>query len=299
MNILNTRVYRIIVPKFFRKKIVSRVLRAKILAYYSTFKEPLAEEVKTVLDYVENSRIAMIPYYFQDEYSEDNIEVFYDRETGLRFVMHEGKRLYFKKRWSKKRIRLSYSELRREQDIRSPHCYETDGFKVEKGDVLVDIGAAEGIFALSNVEQAEQIVLFESSKEWLEPLAATFGPWIGKVTIVNKFVGDVTNTKCVTLDDYFLPEEKLSFLKIDVEGAESRLLNGCKRILSKVKSLKVAICTYHNDEDEVKLNVTLKQNGFETSHSDGFLIIYTDRKLKAPYLRRGLIRAVKINIPEA
>jgi hypothetical protein len=255
--------------------------------------EPLSDEVSRVLDYVKNRGIAMIPYYFRDEYIENAIEVLDDKKTGLRYVIHENKRLYFKKRWNKKRIRLSYNELRREQDIRSPHCYETADFKVEKGDVLVDIGAAEGIFALSNVEQADRIVLFESGKEWLEPLKATFAPWKGKVTIVNKFAGDVTNTKCVTLDDYFSPEEKLSFLKIDVEGAESRLLSGCRRILNDGKPLKVAICTYHNDEDEHELNATLTQSGFETTHSDGFLIIYTDRKLKAPYLRRGLIRARK------
>ncbi len=293
MNILNTAVYRIIVPKFFRKKIVAHLLRANILTYYAGLKEPIGEEISKVLDYVKNRGIAMIPYYFQDGYIEDTIEVLYDQETGLRYVIHEGKRLYFKKRWSKKRIRLSYNELRREQDIRSPHCYETNGFKVEKGDVLVDIGAAEGIFALSNVGKAGRIVLFESGKEWIEPLRATFAPWKEKVTIVNKFAGDVTNATCTTLDDYFSPEEKLSFLKIDVEGAESKLLSGCQRILREGKSLKVAICTYHKEEDERELNGMLKQNGFETSHSEGFLIIYTDRKLKAPYLRRGLIRALK------
>ena len=293
MNILNTAVYRIIVPKYFRKKIVARVLRSNILDYYAGLENPVSEEVSIVLDYIKNRKIAMIPYYFQDEYIEDSIEVLYDTETGLHYVLHEGKRLYFKKRWSKKRIRLSYNELRREQDIRSPHCYETDGFKVENGDVLVDIGAAEGIFALSNVEKAGRIVLFESGKEWIEPLSATFAPWKDKVTIVNKFAGDVTNAKSTTLDDYFSPEEKLSFLKIDVEGAESVLLSGCKRVLSEGKSLKVAICTYHKEEDEKELNGILKRNGFETSHSEGFLIIYTDRKLKAPYLRRGLIRAIK------
>jgi hypothetical protein len=293
MNILNTAVYRLIVPKFFRKKIVAHVLRSNILTYYAGLKEPVGEEINKVLDYIKNRRIAMIPYYFQDDYIEDSIEVLNDTEMGLRYVMYKGKKLYFKKRWSKKRIRLSFNELRREQDIRSPHCYETEGFKVEKGDVLVDIGAAEGIFALSNVEQAGRIVLFESGKEWIEPLKATFAPWKEKVEIVNKFAGDVTSTKCVTLDDYFSPEEKLSFLKIDVEGAESKLLSGCKRILSGVKPLKVAICTYHKAEDERELNEMLVRDGFETAHSDGFMLVYTDRKLKAPYLRRGLIRAVK------
>ena len=120
MNFLNTAVYRIIVPKFFRKKIVARVLRSNILAYYSSLKEPLTEEISKVCDYVRNRGIAMIPYYFQDEYIEDSIEVLYDTEIRLRYVMHEGKRLYFKKRWNGKRIRLSYNELRKEQKHPEP-----------------------------------------------------------------------------------------------------------------------------------------------------------------------------------
>ena len=293
MNILNTQIYRIVVPKFIRKKIVAKVLRANVLDYYANLSEPISDEIEKVLGYIRNRKVAMFPYYFQDQYIEDAVEVFDDKELGLRYVMLDGKRLYFKKRWSKKRIRLSFNELMKEQDLQSPHCYETDHFKVEKGDVFVDIGAAEGNFALCVVEKASRIILFESNKEWLEPLKATFNPWKEKVTIVNKFAGDVTNAKSVTLDDYFAAGEKVSFLKIDVEGAESRLLSGCKRILQEQKPLKVAICTYHKEEDEKELNEILIQNGFETSHSDGFMLLYTDRKLKAPYFRRGLIRAIK------
>lgn len=181
----------------------------------------------------------------------------------------------------------------KEQDPQCPHCYENESFKFESGDVLVDIGAAEGNFALSVVEKASRIILFESNKEWIEPLNATFEPWKDKVTIVKKFVGDVSDSTCTTLDDYFAADEKLSFLKIDVEGAESRLLDGCKRILQDQKPLKVAICTYHKPEDEQEFKERLTRYGFETSHSDGFVLLFTDRKLKAPYLRRGLVRAIK------
>ena len=293
MNILNTQIYRIIVPKFIRKEIVDKVLRASVLKYYAKQSEPLSDEIEKVLDYLRNRPVVMFPDYFQDEYVEDSIEVHDDKELGLRYVLLDGKRLYFKKRWSKKRIRKAFNELIKEQDSRCPHCYEDERFKVESGDVLVDIGAAEGNFALSVVEKASRIILFESNKEWLGPLNATFGPWKDKVVIVNKFVGDVTDAKCTTLDDYFGADEKLSFLKIDVEGAESDLLNGCKRILQQKNPLKVAICTYHKPEDEHEFTRHLTEYGFKTSHSDGFVLLFTDRKIKAPYLRRGLIRAIR------
>ena len=291
MNILNTQLYRIIVPKYFRKKILAHVLKSNILAHYAKTKVPVSDEIAEVLGYISKRKIAMFPYYFQDRYLESSIEVLDDKELGLRYVMLDGKRLYFKKRWSKSRIRLSFNELLKEQDLKSPHCYEKGDFKVDKGDVLVDIGAAEGNYALCNVEKASRIILFESNKEWLEPLSATFSPWKEKVTIVNKFVGDVTNSKCVTLDDYFANGESPTFLKIDVEGAESSLLKGCTRILSDHKPLKVAICTYHKQGDETELGKILSDDGFQISHSDGYMLVYTDRKLKPPYFRRGLIRA--------
>ena len=293
MNLFNTQIYRIIVPKFIRKKIVAKMLRASVLDYYANLSEPLSDEIEKVLDYLRNRKIAMFPYYFQDQYIEDSVVVHDDSEKGLRYVLLDGKRLYFKKRWSKKRIRLSFNELMKEQDPLCPHCYENEDFKFEKDDVLVDIGAAEGNFALTVVEKASRIILFESIKEWMEPLNATFEPWKEKVTIVKKFVGDVSNATCTTLDDYFAAGEKLSFLKIDVEGAESRLLDGSKRILQEQHPLKVAICTYHKPEDEQEFKERLTQYGFETSHSDGFVLLYTDRKIKAPFLRRGLVRAIK------
>jgi len=293
MKILSSKIYRIIVPKFIRKQIVARVLRADVLNYYAGLSEPLSDEIEKVLDYLRNRQVAMFPYYFQDEYIEDTIEVFKDKDKGLRYVLLDGKKLYFKRRWSSGRIRKGFNELRREQDLKCPHRYENESFKVETGDVIVDIGVAEGNFALSVVEKASRIILFESNKEWLEPLTATFEPWKDKVTIVKKFVGDASDSTSTTLDDYFAADEKLSFLKIDVEGTESRLLDGCKRILREQNSLKVAICTYHKPEDEQDFKELLTQNGFETSPSEGFVLLFTDRNMKSPFLRRGLLRAVK------
>ncbi len=293
MNIYTSRVFRAIVPKFIGKKILAKVMRASILDYYNNLAEPPSEEIETVLKYLRTKPITVFPYDFNDQYVASEIEVHEDREKGLRYVFLDGKKLYFKKKWSKNRIRKTFNGLLKEQDKRCPHCYENDTFKVEEGDVILDIGAAEGNFALSVVEKASRIILFESNNDWIEALNATFEPWKSKILIVNKFVGDVTNSECTTLDDFIPVGEKVSFLKIDVEGAEYQLLNGCKRIFQEHKQLKVAICTYHKQEDERVFKEILSGNGFETNHSDGFMFLYHDKKIEAPFLRRGLIRAVK------
>jgi len=293
MSIHTSPIYRILIPKFIRKRILAKQLRASILSYYANLPEVPSEELEVVLDYLKTNPIEVFPYHFQNQYIADKIEVLDDPEKGLRYVMLDGKKLYFKKRWSKQRIQHSFNELTKEQDLQSPHRYLNENFKIDEGEVLVDIGVAEGNFALGAVEKASRLILFETDKEWIEALNATFEPWKDKVLIVNKFVSDITNATNTTLDDFIGVDEKVTFLKIDVDGAESRLLKGSQRILSEQKPLKVAVCTYHKQNDEKDFTELLSQNGFQTSHSDGFMLFYYDKKMQAPYLRRGLIRAIK------
>lgn len=290
---ITARIYRLIVPKFIRKRILAKNLRIAILRYYAGLPELVTKEAQSVLNYLKSNPIAIFPYPFQKKYRAEDIVVFYDQEKALRYVLLDGKRLYFKKRWGVKRIQHSFNELTREQDPESPHRYLTNQFSIEQAEVLVDIGVAEGNFALGAVEKAAGLILFETDREWIEALNATFEPWKEKVQIVNKFVSDVTNERETKLDDFISAGTKVSFLKIDVDGAESRLLDGCKRILSEQRPLKIALCTYHKQDDEKDFKALLSRNGFTTSHSDGFMLYYYDKEMKAPYLRRGLIRGIK------
>ena len=293
MNGFSSMIYRVIVPKFIRKRILAHRLPISILNYYSRLPEKPSDEIESVLNYLRNNEMEVFPYEFQNEYVANNVEVFKDQEKGLRYVIHEGKRLYFKRRWGKQKIQNLFNLLSKEQDIRSPHRYLTEQFNFEDGEVLVDVGVAEGNFALSVVEKASSLFLFEADREWIEPLNATFEPWKDKVVIVNKFVSDLTNSTHTTIDDLISPGKTPMFLKIDVEGAESRLLKGSKRILSEQKPLKVAVCTYHKQDDEKEFTALLNQFEFKTSCSEGFMLFFYDKKIKAPYFRRGLIRAEK------
>lgn len=292
MNELNSMIYRIVVPKFIRQKIVAHHLPLAILKYYSTLPEKPSPEIESVLNYLRHNPMQVFPYDFQDEYIARDIEVYQDREKGLPYVLLDQKRLFFKRRWGKKKIQNLYNLLSKEQDRRSPHRYLSDQFLFDQGEMLIDVGAAEGNFALSVVEKASKLILFEADREWIEPLKATFEPWKDKVEIVNKYVSDIENEKSTTLDRYISGENGPMFIKIDVEGAESRLLKGAERILSQ-QALKVAVCTYHKQEDEKEFNALLEQYEFETCSSEGYMLFYFDKKIKAPYFRRGLIRAQK------
>lgn len=294
MNKFLFPIYRILVPKPIRTVILKKSLRKKILKHFAQLPEnEINDEHKEVLGYLENNPVRIFPYPFHDNYSSDKIDVFYAPETGMRYVLQDGKRLYFKKRWSGKRIKRAYSDLLREQDINSPHRYLTDKFTIVNDDVVADIGAAEGNFSLSVIEKIKKLYLFEYDQEWIQALRATFAPWAEKVEIINKYVSDYNDDSHIRLDTFFDMKNDITFLKIDVDGAEAIVLNSCVEVFKAHNSFKVALCTYHKNNDEKDFTLLLKNHGFSISPSKGYMIHYYDKKMKAPYLRRGLIRAVR------
>ena len=82
-------------------------------------------------------------------------------------------------------------------------------------------------------------------------------------------------------------------MKIDVDGGERKLLQGFADTVSRASRMQIALCTYHQHEDEKEFSSMLSAKGYAVSPSGGYMIFYYDKKLKAPYLRRSLIRATK------
>jgi hypothetical protein len=179
-----------------------------------------------------------------------------------------------------------------EQDIHSPHRYEFADFNVHQNDIVADIGAAEGIFALSVIEKVSKIYLFECDNSWIEALLMTFTPWKEKVVIINKYISDNNENNCITLDA-FLNGKEINFIKADIEGAELSLLKGANTVIAAQNNLRIVLCTYHKQNDAQELKEVLTRYGFYTEYSNGYIIPYWDVELAPPYLRRGVIRATK------
>lgn len=268
-------------------------LKKLIPAHYQTISSKnYTKDQREVVDFVVNNGVKIFPYHFTDKYHSAAIQVFTDTSVGLKYVLQDGKKLYFKRRWSEARIKKSFHDLSLEQDLQSPHRYLTDNFNLNENDVLADFGAAEGNFSLAVIERVKKIYLFESDSEWIEALQHTFGPWIDKVEIVSTIISDKNDGKNCS-GDVFFKDREISFMKIDVDGGESSLLKGFVQIIRDRKPMKIALCTYHQHDDEKEFTALLTQNGFEVYPSKGFMIFYYDKKIKAPYLRRALIRAEK------
>ncbi len=301
INFLKT-IYNFLLPQVLKRKIKVllappelKTLRKKILKYFSELPlGKLTTDDFQAINYLKRNVISVFPYPFQEKYKSKNIRVFKDQSLGLFYVLSNEKRLYFKRGWSEEKIKVNWNMLQIEQDDKSPHKYLTKDFEVKENDIVADVGCAEGNFALNIINEVGKIFLFEGDSEWIECLEATFSPWKHKIFIINKFVSDNDRENNLTLNLYF-KDIPLSFLKIDIEGSERQLFRGAEEILDKKSPLKIAVTTYHSQNDASDFSHYLKSKGFEVSFSKGFMLYLFDKDLTAPFFRKGLIRATRSN----
>ncbi len=234
----------------------------------------------------------ILPYEFIHRHDIMKVDVNMDEDAGLLYVSHNGQRLYYS--WEHKipgKVAYTYNNICIEQNENSPHRYLTEKFNVSEGDTVLDIGAAEGNFALDVVERAGRVIIFETDEKWIEALRHTFKPWRDKVEIINKFVGDKDSGDTVTLRTV-LNGTKADFIKMDVEGAENSILRSSRDLLESSHGLRLAVCTYHADGDAGETEKILKSCGYECNFSDGYMLFIFSH-MKPPYFRKVLMRAEK------
>jgi hypothetical protein len=245
-------------------------------------------EIRTILRYCRKNFDIFIPYDFTKKYMPENVKVYIDGNS--KYVLFLNKRMYFPEKFTKEMTRFYFASVLREQDLASPHRYESENFAVQEDDIVADVGAAEGIFALSVIEKVKKIYLFECEEKWLEPLQKTFAPWSDKVEIIHKYVSDYDSSDNMTLDAFCRDgKREINFIKADIEGAEIAMLKGARDTLVRQKKLRLALCAYHRETDAEDLREILENNRFQVKFSAGYLIPY----MGGGGVRRGILRATK------
>lgn len=287
---------KIIIPQFIQNyvfKIIWDIRKRKfkkiVLDYYQNNPSD-DDEINKSLDFLKNNKFNTFPYEFIKDYNFP-VDVLYNKNHKVYYVIHEGKKLFFKKGYSKRQVAVKYRMALLEQDEKSAHKYLTEDFDVNSNDIVADVGIAEGLFSLEIVEKVKKMYIFEPDPEWIKVLRLTFAPWKDKVTIVPKFVGNKNDSQFVSIDEYFKDKDMLTFFKIDVDGGERDLLKGMQDILKGNANLKLALCTYHFKEDEDEFKQILVDCGFDCEVSKNYMLFPFEKEYKAPYYRRGLIRA--------
>ncbi len=166
--------------------------------------------------------------------------------------------------------------------------------QIHSGDVVLDMGANLGIFALIALRHgATRVICFEANPQLVGCLQQTFAAEAasGKVVVVAaplwseevpvKFGGDSLTGKigesgaevsAVTVDATCarLGLDRVDFIKADIEGAERHALRGARQTLARFAP-KLALCIYHLPDDlEVISAEVMASRPYQTAvHASG------------------------------
>jgi FkbM family methyltransferase len=145
------------------------------------------------------------------------------------------------------------------------HFYEKMGTEVLGDDIVVDCGAAEGLFSLWVAPRCKKVYAIEPLPRFVESMQRSF-KGIDNIEIVPYAVSDEdgqiniiehstssflssskegNKVKVATLDALFADKRiPVSYLKADVEGFELQLIRGARRTIERYEP-KIAIAVYH------------------------------------------------------
>lgn len=171
-------------------------------------------------------------------------------------------------------------------DTRDWHYYQKKHTEVMDGEVLVDVGAAEGLFALSVIDRCEKAILIEPNDFFVFALKKTFSGYREKVTIHPVAVGETPGVihfdpnsltgkidaetgmekELNTIDALLRDEKKITFLKADVEGFEESMLKGAEQTIKKHRP-KLAITSYHPENNPQEIIRIIKGFVPEYNHT--------------------------------
>jgi hypothetical protein len=268
-------------------------LRAIALAWYQGLAREHQFLVREEIQWIRQHGAAVFPYPWAADFQPRSIKVSRERD-GMPYVRRGERRLFFPRSWSDAKVRAYYNAIQMEQCERSPHRYTLCRSQGRRGNVLFDIGAAEGVWAFDNADLAKQIILCEPNHEWHAPLARTFGqfevPWL----VLDCFVSDVDGQGRSRLDTIAEHWQDEPFaIKMDIEGEEARALQGAGSTLKRKRSTLWEICLYHTPADQERLPEFFARNAariVSLGVSEGFMMFTDERPAQKPSLRRGLLR---------
>lgn len=145
------------------------------------------------------------------------------------------------------------------------HYYQIEETKVGPDDIVVDCGAAEGLFSLMAAPVCGKIYLIEPSRRFVESLSLTFrgaenveiipcaiSDKLGEAAISESGIssslveGGGQPVKVETIDNLFYRRNiRITYLKADLEGQDFAAIKGAEDTIRNY-SPKIAITTYHD-----------------------------------------------------
>lgn len=264
-------------------------IKEEIINKYKEVKDP---NIIGILQYLKDKELTVFnrPDLELDKFPLENIQVFWDNACEMYYTLWDGKKMFFKRGFkSENNVKSYIRSIIMEQSEFSPHCYRKSGYESKAVDIIVDGGAAEGFFALERIDQVKKVYLIEADEEWNEALEKTFAPYKDKVQLIHNRIGDQETE--ISLDD-IVKEDGSVLIKLDIEGNEFSALKSSLRFLYRDSNIYIIACTYHGSNDAKEIEGILRQQGYHTVFSAGYMFFPFGEKIEAK-LRHGLIFADK------
>lgn len=163
-------------------------------------------------------------------------------------------------------------------DPKNWHNYITQQTPIGDHDVVVDCGAAEGLFTFICSQKAAKVFVFEPHPKFVATLTENFSS-CSRVAVYPHGVGHKEQTARITdneifsaisaegpiqievktLDGTLLSSgEPVTFLKADVEGFEFQVLLGAEELIAKYRP-KISVTVYHQTNNVCQIEAFLKQ----------------------------------------
>lgn len=279
--------------------ITERFHYLNILDYYARHEAEAKAYQKELFFLRQTGKYCNFPY--TPNFSSKCTEGGFDQETKLPFVIHKNNKLFFKADLTPTEALDSYKNYIQTERLlgdkdteNTPHQYQSPRIHVAEGDVVFDIGAAEGLFALDQIDKASHVVIVESDPEWIEPLKHTFAPYGDKVTILQKFVSATDTKTTISLGKLLSNANHSSvFVKMDIEGYELSSIASAMSILKQTECIKLSVASYHKQHDAEEMETLFDSLGYFYEFSNGYMLFNLYDTPIPPYFRHGVIRAKK------
>lgn len=172
-------------------------------------------------------------------------------------------------------------------DEKDWHFYQYKQTTIEPGEILLDIGTAEGLFPLTVADKCKKIIMVEPNRYFHASLQKTFAPYREKTQIIHTAIGnedgkitfgdDSLSSHVVNeneqgysveihkVDTLISSDQEITYMKADIEGFEEEMLKGAEKTIRKNKP-KIAITTYHTGNNPEKIISLIKSYVPEYKH---------------------------------
>ncbi len=182
-----------------------------------------------------------------------------------------------------------------------PQYFPADIVKISENEVFLDVGGYDGDSSVEFLKQCDgkykKVIIFEPDKACIEMIknnpkipVVDFsiiekGAWNRETTLgfiasgdsASRIVENSSDSNCIPVTAIDLCEEckDATFIKMDIEGAEMKALEGAKETISRNKP-KLAISIYHSDSDMVDIinyihNLVPEYKVYVRHHSTGLI----------------------------